>query len=181
MPLFPLLWKGEAYLNTFWNWTKEHKIKVIFYLLFFLLSNYVSSFFSTYTGTFFNKLSYLTSHLTVIFEAFPIALTIKDLGLALGVTSVLILLVSQKEENNKTYRKGVEHGSATWGNPNKDLEEANLHTSAPFLLFPLFCRLGQIYSASLIHTTSSHSISFILYFSPSLLFFSHFQSLSLLL
>ena len=122
MPLFPLLWKGEAYLNTFWNWTKEHKIKVIFYLLFFLLSNYVSSFFSTYTGTFFNKLNYLTSHLTVIFEAFPIALTIKDLGLALGVTSVLILLVSQKEENNKTYRKGVEHGSATWGNPKKDLE-----------------------------------------------------------
>ncbi|SPW87214.1 TraG/TraD family protein [Enterococcus faecium] len=109
-------------MNTFWNWTKEHKIKVIFYLLFFLLSNYVSSFFSTYTGTFFNKLSYLTSHLTVIFEAFPIALTIKDLGLALGVTSVLILLVSQKEENNKTYRKGVEHGSATWGNPKKDLE-----------------------------------------------------------
>lgn len=65
---------------------------------------------------------YLTSRPTVVFEAFPIALTLKDIGIGLFATAMLILLVSQKEGNNKTYRKGVEHGSATWGNTQKELQ-----------------------------------------------------------
>lgn len=65
---------------------------------------------------------YLTSRPTVVFEAFPIALTLKDIGIGLFATAMLILLVSQKEGNDKTYRKGVEHGSATWGNIQKELQ-----------------------------------------------------------
>lgn len=103
------------------DWVNKHKMKIIFFLVIFLLSNYISSYFNTYSGTFFNKLTYLTNNPVVLLNSFPIAMTAKDIGIAFIVTSILILFVLQKQLNSKNYRKGVEHGSATWGDPKKDM------------------------------------------------------------
>lgn len=52
---------------------------------------------------------------SLLILAMPISISPVDLAIGFGISLILILLMMEKRANRKTYRKGVEHGSARWG------------------------------------------------------------------
>ena len=63
-----------------------------------------------------NKLLYAMEHADRIFAGILLSFDLKDLLVGVTVTVVLKLLVWQKQSDAKKLRKGIEYGSARWGN-----------------------------------------------------------------
>lgn len=104
------------------NFLYQNRFRVVLLSVSFLLINYLSYYFRVFSGNLLNKITYLTSNFTVLFSAFPISFNGTDLLISLGGVGIILLLLLNKESNNKTFRKGVEHGSAEWGTKEKDLK-----------------------------------------------------------
>lgn len=104
------------------EWLKKNKFRIIFFLFIFLLVNYISNYFRAFDGDLLMKFTYLSSNPSVLLSAFPLSLNSTDLMFSSIGVGISILLVLNNQNNNKTFREGVEHGSAKWGVPNKDLK-----------------------------------------------------------
>lgn len=104
------------------EWFNKHKIKVIFFVVIFLFVNYVSNYIRTSDYNMISSLNFAVSNPTLLLKSFPLSFNRTDLLIAFGATFMLFLFVLEKQTNKKTYRAGVEHGSAKWGDPKVDLK-----------------------------------------------------------
>ena len=104
------------------EWLKKNKFRIVFFLFIFLSINYISNYFRAFDGDLLMKFTYLSSSPSVLLSAFPLSLNSTDLMFSSIGVGISILLVLNNQNNNKTFREGVEHGSAKWGVPNKDLK-----------------------------------------------------------
>lgn len=105
------------------EWLHKNKINIILFVFIFLFVNYISNYFRIYNSNLLTSFNYLFTNPTVLFEAFPISLNGRDLLISFLVTAMSLLFMLERKSNKKTFRKGVEHGSAEWGNPKKDLKK----------------------------------------------------------
>ena len=81
-----------------------------------------------------NKLLYAMEHADRIFAGFVLSNNWKDLLAGITVAVVLKVLVWQKQSDAKKLRKGIEYGSARWGNA----EDIKLYMSEnPWMNIPL--------------------------------------------
>lgn len=107
-------------INT--EWLNKNKYRIIFFTLIFLLINYTSNYFRIYNGGLLLKINYIFSNPTILLNSFPISLNKTDLMFSFIGLGISLLLVLNNQSNKKKFRQGVEHGSAEWGIPKKDLK-----------------------------------------------------------
>lgn len=104
------------------EWFNKHKIKIIFFVVIFLFVNYVSNYIRTSDYNMISSLNFVVSNPILLLKSFPLSFNKTDLLIAFGATFMLFLFVLEKQTSKKTYRAGVEHGSAKWGDPKVDLK-----------------------------------------------------------
>lgn len=106
------------------EWLKENRIYIIFGIIVYILLNYLFYYFRvTFANNVLTGFNYLFEQPKYLFYAFPLSFNLIDLLVPAVVIAVLLLLLIERKNNKKNYRKGAEHGSASWGNPQKDLKE----------------------------------------------------------
>lgn len=102
---------------------KENKVYIIFGVILFVFLNYLFYYFRvTFASDLTAGLNYLFSSPQYLFYAFPLSINKVDLLVPLFLVGFAALIIIDKKNNKKKFRKGVEHGSAKWGNVNKDLK-----------------------------------------------------------
>lgn len=104
------------------EWFNKHKIKIIFFIFIFLFINYASNYIRTSDLNMIRSLNFVVSNPTLLLRAFPLSFNGTDLLIASVATFMLFLFILEKQTSKKTYRAGVEHGSAKWGDPKTDLK-----------------------------------------------------------
>ena len=77
----------------------------------------------TFANDFLTGFNYLFERPQYLLYAFPLSINLIDLLVPAVLVGFLALVIFERKNNKKNYRKGVEHGSATWGNFDKDLKE----------------------------------------------------------
>lgn len=101
---------------------KKNKTYVIIGTILFVLLNYTFYFFrEVYLGNFLDGFNFLFDNPKYLFSAFPLSFHTNDILIPLLIVAVVILLLVEKTSNKKTFKKGVEYGSAKWGNIKNDL------------------------------------------------------------
>lgn len=102
---------------------KANKVYLTLGVFLFVLVNYLSYYFRvTFAHDFLTGFNYLFEQPKYLFYAFPLSFNITDLSIASVVIAVGALLLYEKNQNKKKYKKGVEHGSAEWGTVERDLK-----------------------------------------------------------
>jgi len=102
---------------------KENKIYIILGVIAYILLNYLFYYFRvTFAGNTLAGFNYLFSEPKYLLYAFPLSFNTIDLLVPLFVVAFAILMLIDKKNNKKKYKKGVEHGSAQWGSVQKDLK-----------------------------------------------------------
>jgi type IV secretion system protein VirD4 len=95
---------------------KENKITVGLAVVVFLLVNYATYYLRVmYQDDLFNGIVHLVNNPLEIFTGFPISFNGIDLLVSAVATTIVVLLLVERNSNRKNYRKGEEHGSAQWG------------------------------------------------------------------
>src|SRR5699024_3234428 len=95
---------------------KDNKIYVILGIVVFLLINYTTYYFRVfYKNNLLNGLIDLFDSPSNLFVGFPLSMNGIDLLAGLIAIVFLTLITIEKKSNTKKYRKGIEHGSAEWG------------------------------------------------------------------
>ncbi|MCQ6306790.1 VirD4-like conjugal transfer protein, CD1115 family [Bacillus cereus] len=103
---------------------KENKIYVILGVMVFLFLNYLFYYFRvTFAGNEGIAIEYLFSEPQYLLYAFPLSFHTIDLFVPLFLVGFAVFVIRDKKKNKKKYKKGVEHGSAQWGNVEKDLKD----------------------------------------------------------
>ena len=112
------------------DWAIKNKIEITIGVLFFLLLNYMFYFFRvTFAGNTLGAFEMLFSKPTLLLYAFPLSLNLIDTCVPLFLTGMLFLLINDKKNNKKKYKKGAEYGSAKWGDVKTDLK--GMYNSEP--------------------------------------------------
>lgn len=112
------------------DWAIKNKIEITIGVLFFLLLNYMFYFFRvTFAGNTLGAFEMLFSKPTLLLYAFPLSLNLIDTCVPLFLTGMLFLLINDKKNNKKKYKKGAEYGSAKWGEVKTDLK--GMYNSEP--------------------------------------------------
>lgn len=101
---------------------KENKIYIFLGVIAFILLNYLFYYFRTFTGNALDKFNYLFLDPKYLLYAFPLSFNSIDLLIPLFVVAFAMVVLIDKKNNKKKYKKGVEHGSAQWGSVQKDLK-----------------------------------------------------------
>lgn len=102
---------------------KENKIYIILGVILFILLNYLFYYFRvTFEGNVLAAFDYLSSEPQYLLYAFPLSFNAIDLFVPMLVAAFAVFILIDKKNNKKKYKKGVEHGSAQWGNIQKDLK-----------------------------------------------------------
>lgn len=87
-----------------------------------LLGNWISYTVRVpYGGNMATAIGAIMESPAVMLSALPLSLNLTDIAVGVGIGMILVLLMVEKRSNRKTYRKGVEHGSARWGTPEDSL------------------------------------------------------------
>lgn len=102
---------------------KENKIYIILGVILYVLLNYLFYYFRvTFANNIVVGFNYLFSEPKYLLHAFPLSFNKMDLIVPLFVVGFAALIITDKKNNKKKYKKGVEHGSAKWGDIKKDLK-----------------------------------------------------------
>lgn len=102
---------------------KENKIYIILGVILFILLNYLSYYFRvTFEDNTLVGFDYLFSQPQYLLYAFPLSFNVIDLLVPMFLVAFGLLVMIDKKNNKKKYKKGVEHGSAQWGDVQKDLK-----------------------------------------------------------
>lgn len=102
---------------------KENKVYIILGVIAYILLNYLFYYFRvTFAGDMLAGFDYLFSQPKYLFNAFPLSFNSIDLFVPLFLVSFAMLIIKDKKNNKKKYKKGMEHGSAQWGSVQKDLK-----------------------------------------------------------
>lgn len=104
------------------------------YIFIFIIANRISHLYQISPGEKMgDKIMYLMEHSQRILGIIP-SFQPRDLLVGLGVATVAKLLIWQKQQDAKKFRKGVEYGSAKWG----DREDIKPYVSDnPWMNIPL--------------------------------------------
>ncbi|QSX24463.1 VirD4-like conjugal transfer protein, CD1115 family [Priestia megaterium] len=103
---------------------KENKIYIILGVILFILLNYLFYYFRvTFAGNTIAAFNYLFSQPQYLLYAFPLSFNVIDLFIPIFAAAFIVFVLIDKKKNKKKYKKGVEHGSAQWGNAQKDLKD----------------------------------------------------------
>ncbi|MHB0802768.1 type IV secretory system conjugative DNA transfer family protein [Bacillus thuringiensis] len=103
---------------------KENKTYIILGVMAFILLNYLFYYFRvTFEGNTLAAIDYLFSEPQYLLYAFPLSLHPIDFFVSLFIVGFVVFVIQDKKKNKKKYKKGVEHGSAQWGNVEKDLKD----------------------------------------------------------
>lgn len=103
---------------------KENKIYIILGVILFILLNYLFYYFRvTFAGNTIAAFNYLFSQPQYLLYAFPLSFNAMDLFIPMFAVAFIVFVLIDKKKNKKKYKKGVEHGSAQWGNAQKDLKD----------------------------------------------------------
>lgn len=101
---------------------KENKIYIIFGVIAYILLNYLFYYFRvTFANNTLAGFDYLFSQPKYLLYAFPLSFHKIDFFVPLLLVCMGALMIIDKKNNQKKFRKGVEHGSAKWGNVKEDL------------------------------------------------------------
>lgn len=102
---------------------KENKVYIIFGVVTYILLNYLFYYFRvTFAGDMLAGFDYLFSQPKYLFNAFPLSFNSIDLFVPVFLVCFAVLIIKDKKNNKKKYKKGMEHGSAQWGSVQKDLK-----------------------------------------------------------
>ena len=102
---------------------KENKVYIILGVISYILLNYLFYYFRvTFAADVLAGFNYLFSQPKYLLYAFPLSLNSIDLFVPLFLVGFAALMIIDKKSNKKKYKKGGEHGSAQWGNVQKDLK-----------------------------------------------------------
>lgn len=102
---------------------KENKKYYILGSVVFILLNYLFYYFRfTFAGQFETALNVLFSQPKYLLNAFPLSFDPTDFFVSLLLSVFLVFILIDKKNNRKKFKKGVEHGSARWGDTEKDLK-----------------------------------------------------------
>lgn len=102
---------------------KKNRIYIVFGVIVYILLNYLFYYFRvTFANDFLTGFNYLFEQPKYLFYAFPLSLNMIDLLVPAVLIGFLALVIFERKNNKKNYRKGVEHGSAAWGTFDKDLK-----------------------------------------------------------
>ncbi|PEQ04853.1 VirD4-like conjugal transfer protein, CD1115 family [Bacillus toyonensis] len=102
---------------------KENKKYIILGISLFVLFNYLFYYFRVTFGEItLDALNYLFSEPQYLLYAFPLSFHAIDFFIPLFTASFAVFVLIDKKNNKKKYKKGIEHGSAQWGNIQKDLQ-----------------------------------------------------------
>ncbi|MED3275643.1 type IV secretory system conjugative DNA transfer family protein, partial [Bacillus thuringiensis] len=103
---------------------KENQTYIILGVMVFILLNYLFYYFRvTFEGNTLAAIDYLFSEPQYLLYAFPLSLHPIDFFVSLFIVGFVVFVIQDKKKNKKKYKKGVEHGSAQWGNVEKDLKD----------------------------------------------------------
>ncbi|MBG9510732.1 conjugal transfer protein TraG, partial [Bacillus thuringiensis] len=103
---------------------KENQTYIILGVIVFILLNYLFYYFRvTFEGNTLAAIDYLLSEPQYLLYAFPLSLHPIDCLISLFLVGFAVFVIQDKKKNKKKYKKGVEHGSAQWGNVEKDLKD----------------------------------------------------------
>lgn len=102
---------------------KENKVYIALGVIAYVLLNYLFYYFRvTFAHNALDGFNYLFSDPKYLLYAFPLSFNAIDLFVPLFVVGFGALVIHDKIKNRKKFKKGVEHGSAKWGDINKDLK-----------------------------------------------------------
>ncbi|MCQ6343140.1 type IV secretory system conjugative DNA transfer family protein [Bacillus cereus] len=103
---------------------KENKTYIILGVMVCILLNYLFYYFRvTFEGNTLAAIDYLFSEPQYLLYAFPLSLHPIDFFVSLFIVGFAVFVIQDKKKNKKKYKKGIEHGSAQWGNVQKDLKD----------------------------------------------------------
>lgn len=102
---------------------KENKVYIVLGVIVYILLNYLFYYFRvTFVADPLAGFNYLFSDPKYLLYAFPLSFNAIDLFVPLIVVGFAALAIYDKRKNRKTFKKGVEHGSAKWGEVKTDLK-----------------------------------------------------------
>lgn len=92
------------------------------YILLFYLFNLIAKLFRVINAKdLFDRISLTILHIDYAFKPPLLSFHLNDMAVALIITFAIYLYIQGKGKNAKKYRKGIEYGSARWGNV-RDIE-----------------------------------------------------------
>ncbi|MBF2599139.1 VirD4-like conjugal transfer protein, CD1115 family [Listeria seeligeri] len=92
------------------------------YLLLFYFADKVAEFYRLIIAdSMIEKIILMIGHIELLFRSYLPSFHLQDLGIALIIVLLIRLAIYQKSKTAKKYRKGIEYGSARWGNA-KDIQ-----------------------------------------------------------
>lgn len=101
---------------------KKYTKEIVLSTILFLFLNYLLYYFRfVFLGNFIDGFNFLFENPKYLFYAFPLSFDTIDILIPILAVAVINLMLIEKRNNKKTYKKGVEHGSAEWGNIQKDM------------------------------------------------------------
>lgn len=102
---------------------KENKVYIVLGVIVYILLNYLLYYFRvTFAADPLAGFNYLFSEPKYLLYAFPLSFNAIDLFVPLVVVGFGALVINDKRKNRKKFKKGVEHGSAKWGEVKTDLK-----------------------------------------------------------
>ena len=114
-----LLMKGSVDMEKL----KENRVYIVLGVIVYILLNYLFYYFRvTFKADPLAGFNYLFSEVSYLFYAFPLSLNAIDLFVPLILVGFAALAIIDKRNNRKKFKKGVEHGSAKWGEVKTDLK-----------------------------------------------------------
>src|SRR5699024_1033018 len=104
----------------------------MFGVIAYVLINYLCYYFRvTFAGNPIAGFNMLASNPIYLLYAFPLSFNSLDLVIPLLFVGFIFVFIDEKKSNKKNYKKGTEYGSASWGDPKKELEGMD-DTEDPF-------------------------------------------------
>lgn len=101
---------------------KKQVILHLPYLLLFYLADKIAELYRLIMAdSMIEKIILLIGHIELLFQSYLPSFHVQDLSIALIVVLLIRLAIYQKSKTAKKYRKGIEYGSARWGNA-KDIK-----------------------------------------------------------
>lgn len=102
---------------------KENKVYIVLGVIIYILLNYLFYYFRvTFAADTLAGFNYLFSEPKYLLYAFPLSFNAIDLFVPVVVVGFGALVITDKRKNRKKFKKGVEHGSAKWGDVKTDLK-----------------------------------------------------------
>lgn len=102
---------------------QKYKFHIVLGVILFIFLNYLFYYFRVmFRHDLMTGFNLLFEQPTLLLKAAPLSFNAIDFFVPLLIIGFLAFTISERKKNKKNYRKGVEHGSASWGSFTTDLK-----------------------------------------------------------